>query len=463
MRYISIHGVILFFLTALIVQAAPAKKPNILIYLSDDHLLLDSSVYGATDIPTPNMEKLAAAGLTFNRAFVASPACAPSRAAMLTGLMPARNGAEANHTYARPGTKRLPAYLHELGYEVVAFGKIAHGNDVTDCGFDSFKKNAEVQVLGKNVTEFLTQRKSTKPLCLFVGTSNPHVPWPAKTSFDPAKVILPPKHIDTPETRAHRAMYYQEIKDLDILLGDLMQLSNQYLGSETIMMYSSDHGAQWPFGKWNLYDAGIRCPLIIAWPGVTKPNTQTEAMVSWIDFLPTLIEIGGGQPPLDIDGQSFVKVLNNPQATHRDRIYTTHSGDGDKNVYPIRSLRTEQYKYIWNLHPEYAHTNHSDLLLKPGAGAYWRSWEEKAKTDPEARAIMDKYHQRPSEELYDITKDPWEENNLAEQPEFQALKKEMRHELEKWMEEQGDQRTVFNTPRPLNKPETYAIGADINK
>src|SRR5882762_6313462 len=101
--------------------AADSSRPNLVLFLSDDHGLLDSTVYGSKDVRTPNMQRLANAGLTFDRAFVASPSCAPSRGAMLTGLVPARNGAEPNHSRPRDEIKKLPAYLKELGYEVVAF------------------------------------------------------------------------------------------------------------------------------------------------------------------------------------------------------------------------------------------------------------------------------------------------------------------------------------------------------
>jgi len=103
-------------------------QPNVVIYLSDDHSQFDCDLYGADDIPTPNFKKLAADGMMFTHAFVASPSCAPSRAAMLTGLMPARNGAEANHTYPKDGTHYLLDDLKKAGYEVAAFGKVAHGS-----------------------------------------------------------------------------------------------------------------------------------------------------------------------------------------------------------------------------------------------------------------------------------------------------------------------------------------------
>ncbi|MEQ9066130.1 MAG: sulfatase-like hydrolase/transferase, partial [Gimesia chilikensis] len=123
-----LSGITCLILVQLFVSAVSAEtpRPDMVIFLSDDHTWRDSSVYGSPDIKTPNMDRLAAQGMTFNNAFVASPSCAPSRAALLTGLYPAHNGAEPNHTRPRVEIKKLPAYLQELGYEVVSFGKVGH-------------------------------------------------------------------------------------------------------------------------------------------------------------------------------------------------------------------------------------------------------------------------------------------------------------------------------------------------
>ena len=191
-------------------------------------------------------------GLTLTHAFVASPSCAPSRAAMLTGLMPARNGAEGNHTDPRESARSLIENLKALGYETAAFGKVSHGKNTGRYGFDLQQINPQrSDALRDTVGNFLKARDKSKPLCLFVGTSDPHVSWPAKTTFDPAKVEFPPHHLDTPDTRQHRARYYQEIADLDKLLGELRSLANQHLGTEHLFIHTSDHGSQLPFGKWN--------------------------------------------------------------------------------------------------------------------------------------------------------------------------------------------------------------------
>lgn len=438
--------------------AADPSSPNMLIYLADDHSVRDSSLYGATDIETPNMERLAADGMTFQAAFVASPACAPSRAALLTGLMPARNGAEANHTYPHGELKKLPAYLQELGYEVAAFGKVAHGRSASQYGFDHISPGSDIEPLRNNVRDYLSTRTSQQPLCLFVGTSNPHVLWPTETSFDPGQLDLPPTFVDTPITRRQRARYYQEVKELDELLGDLREMAAEHLGEDALFAYSSDHGAQWPFGKWTLYDDGIRVPLIVAQPGRIEPGSSTDALVSWVDLLPTLVELAGGQPPRDLDGFSFADVLYGTAKTHRAEIFATHTGDGDKNIYPSRGVRTGRWKYIRNLHPGYAFTTHIDFLIRPDAGIYWTSWVELGGTDPNAKAIVDRYHRRPAEELYYLPSDPNELNNVADDPANAPVLADLRLRLDAWMKRQGDQQTVHHKPYLLSEPETWPVG-----
>ena len=449
---ISLFGItaLLSALQSSIAAPTPASKPNIVVFLCDDLGLRDSSPYGATDVRTPNLQRLASEGLVFNRAFVASPACAPSRAAMLCGLMPARNGAEANHTFARPEIQGWPHYLRELGYDTAAFGKVAHGGDVKRWGFSHFNLKFDLDL----VREYLANREGDKPLCLFVGTHDPHVPWDKNRDYDASKVKLPWNFVDTPQTREYRTDYYTEVTRADTDMGTLYNFVRQKLGPNTLFMFSSDHGAQWPFGKWNLYDTSIRTPLLAAWHGVIKPGTRTNAMVSWVDFTPTLIELAGGTPPPGLDGKSFVGVLLGHDTQHRPEIYTTHSGDGRMNVYPIRALRTDRFKYLRNLFPTNQYTTHIDRSENQTSGLYyWRTWIAAAKTNPEAAAIVKRYHERPAEELYDLLSDPAEKQNLADNSEHAEMLKALREKLDVWMKEQGDDGRLFNEPYPLGTAE----------
>ncbi len=458
-------------LCCLIVAAVPEpglsmsaeERPNIVLFITDDQSQADAVPYGARELHTPHMQRLADAGVTFTRAYAASPTCAPSRAAFLTGLMPARNGAEPNHSKPRAEVKKWPAYFQELGYEVVAFGKVSHYRHTVDYGFDFFAYDTFHDHRGiPAAVDYLKQRerRGAKPLCLCVGTNWPHVPWPEDTEgYDPRRLSLPAGNVDTPATRQWRARYAAAVTKADDDLGVILDATQAALGKQTVFAFFADQGAQWPWGKWNCYEAGIRVPLIVAWPGTVAQQTRSAALVSLVDVLPTLIEAAGGTPPPGIDGRSFLAVLRGAQSSHRDGVFASHSGDGHWNVYPIRSLSTPDWKYIRNLHPEFAFTSHIDLPGDLGQRAFFSTWEEAARSDPRAARLVQRYHGRPAEELYDLAADPDEQHNLAADARHAARLAEMRAQLDSWMEAQGDQGTVFGKPRLLSDPDSFGPNA----
>jgi uncharacterized sulfatase len=274
------------------------------------------------------------------------------------------------------------------------------------------------------------------------------VPWPQEgVGYDPKEIDVPPTHVDTPETRLWRSRYYAAITRADDDLGSIVAAAREHLDpASTVTFCTSDHGAQWPFGKWNLYDAGIRVPLLVSWPGKIKAGATTEALVSWVDLLPTLVELAGGEPPAEIDGQSFAGVVLGERDNHREAIYTTHSGDGRYNVYPIRSVRTKDWKYILNLHPEYQHATHVNRAAAGDGLSYWRSWEAAAVKNLDAAATVQRFRQRPREELYDLAADPYEQHNLADDPQHAERLNAMRQQVAAWMAAQGDEGRVFGEP-----------------
>lgn len=429
---------------------AAEEKPNMVIYIADDHGCMQSEPYGDGFVRTPNMQSLANEGMVFNRAFVASPASGPSRGALLSGMMPARNGADFNHVAPRPETQTMVRQLQEQGYEVIAFGKVAHGEKQAQmCGFDyCATRNVAKEALPGALKAYLDKRTSDKPLCIMIGDNRPHVSWTPDMIYDPQDVNLPDYLIDTRETREHYARYLSDVTGLDKTIGEVDRVAEEYFGNrDYLFLYTADHGAQWPFGKWNLYDKGIRTSMLVRWPGNVPAGTRTDAMVSWVDLMPTLIDIAGGEAKGDLDGSSFADVLEDPSKSHRDAVFTTHTSDGNMNLYPMRSVRTESFKYIRNLWPDCYHSNHSDIHRKDGAGAYWDSWEEAAKKDPAAAEIIKKYYSRAPEELYDLKNDPDEKVNLAADPKYRKVLAKMSKMLDSWMEGQGD-----SDPRlPKNK------------
>jgi N-sulfoglucosamine sulfohydrolase len=232
--------------------------------------------------------------------------------------------------------------------------------------------------------------------------------WPDQATYTPEQVDIPSRHIDTRDTRQSRARYYTDITKMDSNIGHLLQSLDQHgLSHNTIVVFTSDQGPQWPFGKWSLYDYGIQAPMLVRWPGHIKAATRTGALVSLTDLLPTFVEIAGGKAPRDIDGRSFLPLLKGQQAEHRQTVFASHTGDRLMNRAPSRMLRTKRYKYILNLAPEITYTTHMDKAKDHDGGReYWPSWVEKAKTDPRAAQVLQRYHHRPAEELYDTEADP---------------------------------------------------------
>jgi uncharacterized sulfatase len=450
----------LVVIAPMIACAAPAdatKRPDIVFFIADDMSIKDSSVYGEKQIPGPNMAALAKEGLTFDLAYATSPSCAPSRAALLTGCYNLRNGVMFNHQQARPDIKKWPAYFQALGYEVVAFGKVSHYAHVQTYGFDHaafFNYHQDVCV--DKAVEWLAARKSDKPLCLLVGTNFPHVPWPKKSVGSPESLTLPARVADTPETRQARTHYAAAVNRADSDLGEVREAARKYLPADTLFVFSADQGAQWPFAKWNLYEAGLHVPLIVAWPGHVPPGRRTQAMVSWLDLMPTLLEAAGADPRTaapDIDGRSFLGVLTGATDTHRDRVFATHSGDANINFYPSRSVRLGSWKYIRNLDPNLEFHTHIDL--KPQDTNYWPSWVEHAKTDATIAGLIQQYLHRPAEELYDLSADPDELKNLATDPAHAADLARLRAALDEWMTASHDSGIATDRavkPTPAKKP-----------
>lgn len=436
----------LFLFVVFGAHAADAHRPNIVVFLADDLSWVDCSINGGHEIRTPNMERVAHDGMTFSHAFVASPSCAPSRAALLTGVNCVRNGAMFNHAKPRPEIKKWPAYFQELGYEVVAIGKTAHYAQVKDYGFDfcsHFTYHDDDCV--NAAVDWLEKRDSTKPLCFIVGTNWPHVPWPKQSEYAADAMKLAPTQVSTPETLATRTLYAQAVAYADRDLGLVYDAARKKFGDDVFFLFSSDHGAQWPFGKWNCYDSGIRTPLVAVWPKAIPPASRTAAMVSWLDILPTCIDVASAKPASGLDGESFLPVLRGEKTEQRGVIFTTHSGDGKINEFPIRAVRTRDWKYIRNLAPEREFHSHID---RAEPEAYWNSWTAKAKTDSTAKAIVERYFHRPAEELYDLNADPDEQHNLAADPSQAERLKEMSRQLDAWMKAQDDQGAATKPQKP---------------
>ena len=424
-------------------------KPNIVLFLADDQGIDDVGCYGNNVIRTPNIDCLAEEGLRFKLAFTPTAMCSPSRSALYTGLYPHRNGCHPNHSRIKPGIKTLPQYLKPLGYRIGLAGKV-HVKPKEQFTFEYMRFRSE------QIEKFITSADD-KPFCLIVASHEPHGPH-KQGGYQPDHIPVPPNKVDTQQTRQQLANYYTDIDLLDEELGRVLGLLKKHnLDQNTLFVYTSDHGYD-IYAKWSCYDAGLHVPFIVRWPGNVKPGTVTDAMVSFVDVLPTFIEAAGGKPPEHIDGRSFLPVLLDHKNKHHDVVFGTHTTRGiiSGRAYPIRCLRTRTHKYIRNLNPEgmfQCVSTHGHDYKEIDNGV-WGSWKDKAKTDAFAAQRIKMFQHRPAEELYDLTKDPYELKNLAGDPAHQKLLTSLRKKLDAWMKQQGDRGMEAEMAVPLHRSRT---------
>jgi len=424
------------FLAASLGQAEAAKQPNILIVIADDLNKDSVGVYGNKDVKTPNIDRLASQGMRFNMAYTSTAMCAPTRQQMYTGLYPVRSGAYPNHSKVKPGTKSLVHYLKALGYRVGLSGK-RHFGPPSSFPFEQVSRKVDA----KAIREFVA-RDEKQPFCLLVTSNSPHVPWSAgdASQYDPGKLTIPPYWVDTPEMRESLTRYYAEITDLDREVGECMKILRETKQEDnTAMIFTTEQGAQYPGCKWTCYENGLNVGFIVRWPGQVKPGSVSDAMIHYVDVAPTLVEMAGGEAIKGLDGRSFIGVLQGKAKRHNSVTYGVHTQmnaiGSPPTGYAVRSIRAGKWKYIMNLNHKVTFKN---ALTQNDKENYWASWVRTAKTDPKAARLVKRYLNRPAEELYDLSKDPHELNNLAGREKQAKVKARLKQQLQDWMASQGD-------------------------
>ena len=224
--------------------------------------------------------------MTFNKAYLTMSMCTPSRAEFFTGLYPVSNGVNWNHGVAKKEVKSIVHYLGEEGYKVGLAGKI-HVKPKEVFPFELINgiernpvsKTAKFDV--EHLRHFMTT-PSTKPFCLVSAHVVPHIPWTVgdPSHFNPEKIELPSYLADTPETRKEFINYLAEVEVLDQQVGSILEvLREENLANDTIVIFTSEHGAQFPFSKWTNYEMGIHTSLIVRWPKKVKPNSRSDAII----------------------------------------------------------------------------------------------------------------------------------------------------------------------------------------
>ncbi|MCP5112166.1 MAG: sulfatase, partial [bacterium] len=363
------------------------KPPNIFIVIGDDLTYLDIGCYGNSEVRTPNIDRLAAQGVRFTRAFTGTAMCAPMRQQLYTGMFPVRNGAYPNHSRIKPGVKTLPTYFGELGYRVGLAGKRHFGPPESY----PFEQVGEVNKLDFDAIDEFLNRDAGQPSCLVFCSHEPHLPWKAgdPSRYDADRLTVPSYLVDTPETRQAMTRYYAEIESLDGEVGRCLD-SVRAAGQEekTLFAFCSEQGAQFPGAKWTCWELGLHEGVIMRWPGRIRAGSETVAMIQGVDWVPTLLEAAGAPVPDGLDGRSFLRVLDGETDEHAGEVFGVHTTRGiieGSDCYPVRSVRDERYKLIWNPN---AASEFRNVLITDDRENYWQSWVEKAKTDETAARLV---------------------------------------------------------------------------
>ena len=436
-------------------KAQSINPPNILIIIADDATYNDFPLYGGVNVKTPEINRLASEGMTFDKAYVTMSMCSPSRTEFFTGLFPVSSGVNWNHGIAKKGVKSMVHYLGEEGYRVGIAGKI-HVSPQEVFPFelvDGIERNSVSKTANFDIEPLRDFMIKNKPFCLVSALVVPHIPWTVgdASHFNPVKLELPSYLADTQETRKEFANYLAEIEVLDLQVGAILKvLREEKLADNTIVIFTSEQGAQFPFSKWTNYEMGIHTGFIVRWPKKVKPNSRTEALIQYVDVLPTIIEAIGGNTNQNFDGSSFLSVLKGDKNTHRKYAYFMHNNVPEGPPYPIRSITDGEYHYIRNLNSKNLYLE-KHLMTRMPFNKFWPSWIFESATNQKIMNLVNRYMKRPFEELYFPKSDPNELKNLAEDLTLNSVKKRLSYQLDLWMQQQGDKGKKLDTYEAMNK------------
>lgn len=427
----------------------------------------DAGAYGHPHIKTPNLDKLAQEGMRFDNAFLTTSSCSPSRSSIITGRYPHNTDAEQLHWPLPAEQITFVEKLKQAGYYTASAGKWHLGDAVKDrfnlvvegdaSGFQLSDSTGMMKGEGDGSgcsawVPVLQNRPKDQPFFMWFAAFDPHrdyeegiIPEPHR----PEDVVVPPYLPDTPEVRADLALYYDEISRLDSYVGKVMEeLEKQGVADNTMVLFISDNGRPFPRAKTTLYDSGIKTPWIVRWPAQVKAGSTCNSLVSAVDIAPTMLRLAGLSAPSTFDGEDFSPLLSNPAQQIREFVYgEAHWHDYEKLTRAVRSTR---FKYIRNFLPEYAKTPPADAVRSP-TFRIMRQLRDAGQLTEAQQLVFKK--PSPEEELFDMQADPFELNNLANDPAYAEQLEEFRQELEDYQERTDDELPEFRTPDEFDREE----------
>jgi arylsulfatase A-like enzyme len=413
-------------------KISKSRRPNIIFIVTDDQRWDMLGCMGNSIIRTPNIDWLANNGARFDKAFVTTPISAASRASLFTGLYERTH----DYTFKKPPIKKeytdlgYPVLLRHAGYRTGFVGKFGVNVEVPlDSMFSWYRvngfpywKNEDgkkiylTDLQGEQAIQFIRESTGGQPFCLSLSTSAPHadddskeqyfwtgssdtlyrnVTIPVPSTADPAFYSALPAFLqgtmnrerwfwrfDTPEKFQSMVKgYYRMITEIDNVVGKIREeLERLGIADNTIIILMGDNGYylgdRGYADKWLMHDVSIRVPLVIYDPRKPDPGPEVpDQMVLNIDVPPTILEYAGIKVPERLQGRSLIPLVTGKKVTWRSSIFCEHLMI-EARIPNSECIRTESMKFIrYPRHPEYV-------------------------------------------ELYDLINDPWEERNLADDPDY---------------------------------------------
>ncbi len=423
-------------------DAAKAQRPNVLIIITHDtgrHL----GCYGR-GVDTPNLDRLAKEGVKFTHAFCTSPQCSPSRGSLQTGMMPHCDGLIGlvhRGFRLRPDVSKLPALLSKAGYSTHLFGLQHEARDPQkELGYQHVHHEGgnSIQNTPPYVMEFLA-KSPQQPFFVMLGSGETHRQWP-KVKTPPEGVKVPPWLPDAPEIQEDTAGLNELVRRVDRGVGQILDaLDKSGLADNTLVIFTTDHGASFPGAKGTLFDPGIEISLLARGPKGFNGGRTIDALVSNIDIAPTVLSLCGAPVPCGMTGTSLLPLAQGKVERVHDRIFIENNYHSAYD--PMRGVRTDEFKYIHSFEkrPLWLAANTDGNVASDNLTKEWFRVHR-----PEVFQTP-----RPAEMLFDLTKDPWERKNVADDPKYAKTLAELRKQVNEWMRETSD--PLLKGPMPAPK------------
>jgi arylsulfatase A-like enzyme len=432
-------------------ESPKATHPNILWITNEDMSPQHLGCYGGKIAKTPNIDQLAKEGVRYTNAFSTAGVCAPSRNTLITGMYQTSIGGHNMRNFM-PGSFNNPNFKSGApfpSYSVLTPAEVkAFPEFLRKAGYycaNNFKQDYQFEAPetvwdeNSNTADWRGRPDKNQPFFSVINLEDTHegqlfardnMPLTVK----PEDVELLPFYKDTPTMRKDIARHLSNIEDMDRKVGEIIEkLKEDGLYDNTIIFYYSDHGDGLPYVKREIFDRGLRVPLVIRYPNAQNAGSVVDELVSFVDFAPTLLSLVNITIPKYLQGQAFLGA----QKAKTSRKYIFAARDRmDAKVDRVRAVSDGRFKYLRNYMPELPY--YQDLNYRKQI----KSMAELLKLRNEGQLSGLQLHwfrpNKPVEELFDVKNDPYEVNNIANDPKYADKLKELRQQHELWMKKYGD-------------------------